>query len=153
MEIVKFPNDILRQKAVKVEEITDEIIKISEDMLFLMRLNGGIGLAANQVGILKRIIVVDTTVSDTKNGFQGIMINPEIIGTTAVEKILTEGCLSFPKQIRLIKRPFGVKVKFFDKNKKQQVIFFAELTARVILHEMDHLDGKLFIDYANNNRI
>ena len=149
MEIKIYPDPILREMAVPVEDITDGVVQIGKDMMWTMRENRGIGLSAQQVGLLQRIMVIDTTSVDPINGFKGVLINPTLLSNTQNNKLETEGCLSFPKQIKLISRPFSVKVKFVDENRKVRISIFTGITARCFLHELDHLNGKLFIDYGN----
>lgn len=141
--IVKKGDEILTKKSKNVESINDKIIELLDDMAETMYENNGVGLAAPQVGILKRIIVIDTG--------EGLieLINPEIIESSG-EQIDEEGCLSVPGVTGEVKRPNYVKVKGL--NRKGELIEYdgQELLARAFCHEIDHLEGMLFIDRAKN---
>lgn len=132
-------DQILRKKSRKIENINERISILAEDMIETMNENEGIGLAAPQVGILKRLIVIDIG-----NGPM-IMINPEIIEKDG-EQIITEGCLSVPNKNGDVKRPEKLKVKYTDLDGKTHVVKTEGLLSVVISHEVDHLDGILFID-------
>lgn len=139
LEVLKFPNPLLRKKCEKVQEIDDEIVKIAHDMAETMYTKKGVGLAAPQVGISKQIIVLD--VSD------GLitLINPEITlteGTCTME----EGCLCLPKISVEVERHANIQVKGIDLYGKPVSFDADELMARVFQHEIDHLGGKLIID-------
>ena len=139
--IRKLKDKILKKKAKKVKKIDEETIKLAYDMAETMKLGQGIGLAANQVGVLKRIIVVE---SDFQKQEVLALINPKVIKKSREKTIDKEGCLSFPKVYLDIKRSNGIKVK--AKNiKGEKVIIEADgILARVLQHEIDHLDGILF---------
>jgi peptide deformylase len=137
-EIIKYPNPILRKKCEKVESLTPEVKKIIEDMIETMRKNCGVGLAAPQVGILKRIIVVET--SEGPRGF----VNPKIVKESKEKEAMEEGCLSFPGLFLKVKRTKEVEIETLDENGKRMKV--QGLSARVLQHEIDHLDGILFID-------
>ncbi len=150
MAIVKNPNPILRQKLEKVpvKEISSKEI---QDLVELMKKTvletpDAIGLAANQVGSNKRIFVV--SLPEDHGGYFGVFINPEITEKTDRTIIDDEGCLSIPKTYGPVIRPRGVKIKAYDEQGKQFKLRAKGLLARVIQHEMDHLEGKLFIDKA-----
>jgi peptide deformylase len=138
LEIVKYPNPVLRKKCEKVESLTPEVKKLIEDMIETMREGGGIGLAAPQVGILKRIIVVETP--EGPRGF----VNPKVVRRSRKKEVIEEGCLSFPSLFLKIKRAREVEVETLDEKGKR--IKVQGLLARVLQHEIDHLDGILFID-------
>ncbi|WP_234124114.1 peptide deformylase [Clostridium hydrogenum] len=139
-------DDILRKKSKHVDKIDKRTLKLIDDMAETMYSADGVGLAAPQVGILKRIIVIDIGSGLIK------LINPEIIEQEG-EQVDTEGCLSIPEVIGEVKRPYRVKVKGFDENGKKVEIEATELLARAFCHEIDHLDGILFIDKAIPNII
>ena len=137
-------DEFLRKKSREVEnnDITSEKIQnLIDDMLETMYKYNGVGLAAVQVGILKRIIVID--VEDEKGPY--ILINPQIIKTRG-EKECDEGCLSFPNQFGKVVRPTEVTVEFYDRNAKKVKLKAKDLLAQAICHECDHLEGILFID-------
>jgi len=145
LEIVKYPALILRSKTQTVEHVDDAIRKMVEDMIETMYADRGMGLAANQVSINKRIFVMD----DSEQMNQPLCyINPEVVEQSG-EIELTEGCLSFPGVYVKITRPNYVKVKALDQNGKE---FFKEAEgygAHCILHELDHLNGITFIDHLS----
>ena len=107
----------------------------------------GIGLAAPQIGVLNRIIVMDCEKNDAANRKPIVMINPEIVYSSDEESTYEEGCLSIPEQFAEIKRPTSVQVRWLDKNGTEQEQEFQGLWSTCVQHEIDHLDGKLFIDY------
>ena len=134
-------DEILRKRSREVEKIDDKIKELVQDMLDTMHVNDGVGLAAPQVGILRRVIVIDLY----EEGTQFIMINPVIIKTKG-EQICDEGCLSFPNQYGKVKRPKELEVVALDINGKKFRLKAKDLLAQAIAHEVDHLDGKLFVD-------
>lgn len=144
LSIRKYPDDILKKKASPVENIDKGIKTLIEDMIDTMHASHGIGLAAPQVGVSKRIIVVD--LSSVEKEFSPIvLINPEIIETDNLIDS-EEGCLSIPGYRAVIKRAGKVVVKGMDINGKELVIEGKGLLARALQHEIDHLDGILFVD-------
>ena len=138
---------VLRTKCELVSEIDAEITSTLDKMLNFMYENHGIGLAANQVGILKRMIVIDLQENDTKKPY--FLINPEITEHSKETVIGEEGCLSVPDQRYKVERYAKVKVKYLDKNGKENIIDADGLFAVCLQHEIDHLDGKLYIDYLS----
>ena len=131
---------ILEKECKPVKEMTPRIRGLIEDMLDTMYEANGVGLAAPQVGILKRIVVIDVTGEDPY-----VLINPEIIETDG-EQTGPEGCLSVPGKSGIVTRPNHVKAKALDVNMHPYEIEGEELLARAICHELDHLDGKLYVD-------
>lgn len=143
MEIKKYGEQVLRKKAVPVEEITDEIKQIANNMLETMYAAPGVGLAAPQVGLSIRMCVID--VNPDKNSPM-IMINPEIIeGDDKVSA--EEGCLSFPGLYENVKRFRNVVAEYTGTDGKRKKVKASGFLAKAIQHEIDHLDAKLFIDY------
>ena len=140
MELLKEDDVLLRRKAKRVAKIDDTIRNIAASMVDTMLKNNGIGLAANQVGILKQIIVV------LVNEEPKVMINPEIIEISKEYCTMNEGCLSFPQQYCDIERPNKVKIKYRCLSGKPMVEWYEALEARCILHEIDHLQGVVFLD-------
>ncbi len=132
-------DDILRKKAKEVEKVDDRVRLLISDMIDTMHHADGVGLAAPQVGILKRIVVID--VGDGVHAF----INPEIISQSG-EEIDYEGCLSIPGIRGKVKRPAHVVVRALDPDGKERKLRANGLLARAVCHETDHLDGILFID-------
>lgn len=136
-------DEILRKKSKEVKEINDKIITLLDDMADTMYHNNGVGLAAPQVGILKRIVVIDV---DDENGLLEL-INPKIIYTEG-EQCESEGCLSIPGVYGQVKRPAKVIVKAMNRKGEEITIEGTELLAVALCHEIDHLDGILFKDKA-----
>ena len=140
---------VLRKKAHPVRQLSDEIIQLIMDMFETMRKASGIGLAANQVGVLHRVIVID--VSEVE-GLEEIkpfaLINPEVIEKKD-SLVMEEGCLSIPDVRDEVERAKTINVSFKDTNFQDSIIEADGLLARVILHEIDHLNGILFIDYLS----
>lgn len=148
LNILTVPNLDLKKKCSKVEQIDDEIKKQLDDMLETMYDAPGIGLAGPQVGILKRMVVIDIT-KDEEPKHPYKMINPVIVEKSEEKDFYDEGCLSVPDQYASIERPKEVTVQYTDENGKQQTEHATGLLARCIQHELDHLDGKVFIDYLS----
>ena len=147
-QILTEPNKILRQKSIKVEIVDENIQKLMDDMLETMYAAPGIGLAAIQVGVPKRVIVLDIAKKDNpKNPM--FFINPEIIDKSKNNSTYEEGCLSVPGQFAEIDRPEKCHVKYLDYNGQPQEINAEGMLATCIQHEMDHLEGILFIDYLS----
>lgn len=146
MKLRVYPDPILRTIASSVEKVTTGLASKAHEMLLFMEENGGIGLAAQQVGIEYRIITINTKAVDRKFGFRGVMFNPEILSVTEETLIYAEGCLSFPNERRGTKRAMGIVVKYLDENGKSHQNTFLGITSICIQHEIDHLNGKLFID-------
>ncbi|MBU5454017.1 peptide deformylase [Caproiciproducens sp. MSJ-32] len=135
-------DEVLRKKCKPVKEITNRTLKLIQDMADTMYEADGVGLAAPQVGILQRIFVIDVY---DDNGLR-VFINPEILEVSG-SQVGPEGCLSIPNEEAEIERPNYVKVKALNEKGEEFVLEATELLARAILHENDHLDGKLYIDY------
>ena len=144
LKIVKVGDDVLRKKCRPVEEITPKIIRLLDDMAETMREANGVGLAAPQVGILRRIVVIEV-----EEGNLIELINPKIIAY-AGEQDGTEGCLSVPGKWGMVKRPMHVTVRAANRHGEEFELTGSELLARAICHELDHLDGKLYLDVARN---
>ena len=142
LKIVKLGDDTLRKVCRPVDKITPNILTLLDDMAETMRANDGVGLAAPQVGILRRIAVIET-----EPGRLIELINPKIIAM-AGEQEGSEGCLSLPGQFGVVKRPMHVTVRAIDRHGKEFEMNGSELLARAFCHEIEHLDGKLFIDNA-----
>ena len=134
-------DEILKKKSREVEEIDDKLQILIDDMIETMHKYNGVGLAAVQVGILKRIVVID--IYDDKGPI--VMINPIIIKTKG-EKELDEGCLSFPNKFAKVIRPEEVVAEYTDRNGKRMRVKAKELLAQAICHELDHLNGEVFVD-------
>ena len=142
LKIVKIGDEILRKKCRPVEEITPKTLRLLDDMAETMRAAQGVGLAAPQVGILRRIVVVEV-----EEGKLIELINPKIIAY-AGEQEGTEGCLSVPGKWGTVKRPMHVTVRAFNRHGEEFEITGSDFLARAFCHELDHLDGKLYVDIA-----
>lgn len=137
--IVKLGDDILKKKCREVKKIDDRIICLLDDMIETLKEANGVGLAAPQVGVLKRIAIVDTGDAILE------LINPEIIYTEG-KQTDAEGCLSYPGRYGLVTRPKVVKIKATDRNGAEYEYTGEDLTARAFCHEIDHLDGHFFTE-------
>ena len=142
LKIVKEGDEILRKRSREVTEITPKILTLLDDMAETMRLADGCGLAAVQVGVLRRIVVIEV-----EQGKLIELINPKIIAFSG-EQDDYEGCLSVPDRQGKVKRPTYVTVRGMNRHGETVEINGSELLARAICHELDHLDGRLFIDRA-----
>ena len=144
------PNPLLRQKAQKIKEVTDKEIFIVKKMKEIMLKAPGVGLAANQIGILKEIVTVSFVDQNTKNQIEYSLFNPNIISYSKEKVVMEEGCLSLPNQFAEIERSEKISVEYLDEKnllvKKQA----DGIEARILQHEIDHLSGKLFVDYLSS---
>ncbi len=140
-EIIKFGDDMLRKKCREVTKFDDKLATLLDDMAQTLKSADGVGLAAPQVGILRRVCIID--VRDGHGVLE--LINPEIIEKSG-SQAGNEGCLSAPGEWCEVVRPAVVKVKAFDRHGNEFTLEASELKARAICHEVDHLDGILFID-------
>lgn len=141
LNILKEGDETLRKKCRPVDEITPRILQLLDDMHETLEIAQGVGLAAPQVGVLRRVVIVE--IGDKKYE----MINPEIIETKGKQEEI-EACLSVPEKYGLVKRPAWVKVRATDRNGKVYEVSGEGLMARCFCHELDHLDGTLYIDKA-----
>ncbi len=144
-EVLHFPDERLRKKAVPVEKINDQIVTIAKNMLETMYDEGGIGLAATQVNIQKRIVVIDLSENRDAPLF---LINPEILEKDGIET-MREGCLSVPDYFEVVERAETIKYQYTNLDNQLVVDTTDGLLAVCIQHEIDHLNGKLFIDYLS----
>ena len=148
LKILIFPDPRLRTVAKTVEVIDDSIKKLAQDMLETMYQGSGIGLAATQVNVHKRVIVLD--ISESKDQ-PLILINPEINKIIDPnKKIFSEGCLSVPGFYEELKRPSSVEISYLDIDGERKLLSANDLLAVVIQHEMDHLEGKMMVDFISN---
>jgi peptide deformylase len=152
LPIVKLPDPILRKVSTPVETVDDELRKLLDNMLETMYDAPGVGLAGIQVGIDKRILVLDASQKDSDEKNPICMINPQILSRSESSRIYEEGCLSIPDVLVEIERPTEVRVRYIDRDGKQQDLQADGLLATAIQHEIDHLDGKLIIDYLSKLR-
>ena len=140
LKIVKFGDPMIRKVSRPVEEITPRILTLLDDMKDTMRAANGCGLAAVQVGVLRRVVMIEV-----EEGVVYEMINPKIVAY-AGEQEESEGCLSNPGRYGITKRPRAVTVRYTDRTGKECELNGKDLLARAICHECDHLDGKLYTD-------
>jgi len=138
-QIREMGDEVLTKVSKVVKEVTPRTLALIEDMLDTMYETGGVGLAAPQVGILKRIVVIDVGEGPI------VLINPEIVETSG-EQTGDEGCLSVPGKAGCVTRPNYVMARFFDEEMNESEIEGEELLARAICHELDHLDGHLYVE-------
>ena len=148
MPLVLVPQPILRQIAQPVGDITDNILQLADNMVETMYAAPGIGLAANQVGVLKRVIVMDCARDDEPPALWK-MINPEIIWRSEDNTKMEEGCLSIPGHNAEVVRPSEVHVSYLDIEGQKQEIQATGLLAACVQHEIDHLNGVLFLDHLS----
>ena len=147
-KILVEPDPFPRRKSKKVEKFDDDVRSLMNDMLETMHDAPGIGLAAIQIGVPKRIIVMDLAKENEKK--QPLyFVNPEIITKSEIDLTYEEGCLSVPGQFAEIDRPDRCKIKYLDYDGKEQILNAEGLLATCIQHEIDHLEGILFIDYLS----
>lgn len=140
LRVIKLDGDpVLRKTSKKIDEVTERIEILLDDMVETMIDANGIGLAAPQVGVLRRAIVVDIGEGIMK------MVNPEIIESDGAV-VDVEGCLSIPNKSGTVERPERVKVKYINENNEEKIVEASELLARVVCHEIDHLNGVLYTD-------
>ena len=135
---------VLTKKAQVVKEMNPRMQQLVKDMLETMYETGGVGLAAPQVGILKRIVVIDVTEEQNQ---PIVLVNPEITAQDG-EQTGNEGCLSVPGKCGLVTRPQHVVVRAYNENMEPIVLEGEDLLARAMCHELDHLDGKLYVDFV-----
>jgi peptide deformylase len=152
LPIYTYGATVLKKKALPVTEVDDLLVRLIMDMFETMRKASGIGLAATQVGVLKRVIVVDVSdIEEYKEIPPLVMINPEVLdGEGGCQ--MEEGCLSIPDVRDLVERVDSIRVRFRDPSFKRVEIEAGGLLARVILHEIDHLNGVLFLDHLTEEQ-
>jgi len=147
-DIVLIPDPVLRVECTPVAAVDDDVRALMDDMLETMYDAPGIGLAAIQIGVTRRIVVIDVSKEDDdKNPI--FLINPEIVWTSEETSVYEEGCLSIPEFYDEVERPAACKVKYLDRDGKPQEMDCDGLLATCVQHEIDHLNGVLFIDYLS----
>lgn len=145
--LIYAPNEIFKKKAQAVETVDDGIRALIDSMFETLYLANGVGIGANMVGVLKRIAIVDIQENDTKTPLT--FINPEITWRSDKTQTIEEASLSYPGISAPVSRPDAVKVKYLDYNGQPQENEFSGFIATVIQHEIDYLDGKVFLDYLS----
>jgi peptide deformylase len=147
--ILIHPDPRLKTVCKPVTDLTDDIRRLADDMLATMYDAPGIGLAAPQVGVLGRMLVMDCVKGEDEAPKPMVLINPEVIWSSDERSTYNEGCLSIPEQYADVERPASVKVRWLGVDGKDHEEQFDDLWATCVQHEIDHLDGKLFIDYLS----
>ena len=146
--IIKLPDPLLKTVSAPVEAVDDEVRALLDDMLETMYEAPGIGLAAIQISVQKRLVTIDLARDDDPKD-PHFFINPEIVWTSEETAIYEEGCLSIPEVYEEVERPAECKVKFLDRDGAEQELHCDGLLATCIQHEVDHLNGVLFIDHIS----
>ena len=146
--LIILPDPLLRQVSAPVEQVDSQIIQLADDMLETMYDAPGIGLAAIQIGVARRMLVIDVSREDEENK-PIVFINPEIVKTTDELSTYEEGCLSIPDYYAEVERPAALTVNYIDRSGKQQSLEADGLLATCLQHEIDHLNGVLFIDHIS----
>ncbi len=150
-KIITVPDPVLKQIAQPISKVDDTVRAQMDRMLTTMYDAPGIGLAANQVGILNRVLVMDLSRRAEQEKMQPVfMANPEIIYESEEMSVMEEGCLSIPEQYADVERPAIVRVKFLDYNGNPAELEASELLSHCVQHEIDHLNGILFVDYLSS---
>ncbi|MGK6316151.1 peptide deformylase [Neorhizobium sp. DT-125] len=146
--LIILPDPILRQVSKPIERVDAELLTLADDMLETMYDAPGIGLAAIQIGVPRRILVLDVAREGEEKNPQ-VFINPEIVKSSDERSVYEEGCLSIPEYYAEVERPAAVAVKHIGRDGKEHVIEADGLLATCLQHEMDHLNGVLFIDHIS----
>jgi len=148
LPIITLPDPLLRKSSAPVERVDDELRALADDMLETMYEAPGVGLAAVQVGVLRRLIVADAAGKDEERR-PLVLINPEILTLGSEIRLHEEGCLSIPDVRIEIERPASLRVRYLDRDGKPQELDAEGLLATVIQHEVDHLNGRMIIDFLS----
>src|SRR4029077_6609254 len=149
LEIITLPDPLLRKVSQPVERVDADLIQLADDMLETMYAAPGVGLAAVQVGVPRRLIVLDTSEKEAEPN-PLVLINPEVVSLGSELRLHEEGCLSIPDVRFEIERPSSLVVRYLDRDGKQQEMAADGLLATAIQHEINHLDGKLIIDFLSS---
>ena len=147
MPILIHPDPRLKKVCAPVDDVSDALRQLADDMLETMYAAPGIGLAAPQVGVMSRMLVLDCVKDDGEAPNPMVMFNPEILASSDAQNTYEEGCLSIPDQFADVTRPAEVEMRWMDRDGNEQTAGFDGLWATCAQHEIDHLNGKLFIDY------
>jgi peptide deformylase len=147
LEIRVFGDPVLRQPALEVRDFDGALARLAADMAETMAAASGVGLAANQVGVLRRLFTYDDPGDDDRPGSAGAVVNPVLLGSSLEVEEFDEGCLSFPGLFYPVARPLTITVRHRDLHGDDHEVEIAGFGARIWLHEMDHLNGILFIDH------
>ena len=148
LKLYEYPHPILKKKAEKVEKVDDELRRFLDDMLETMYADNGCGLAAPQVGVSKRVVVIDIA-HEGEEPQPLYMVNPEITWKSDETEVCEEGCLSLPELRAEVERPASVKISYLDYDGKACELLAEGFLAVAAQHELDHLDGILYIDHLS----
>ena len=154
LEIITLPDPLLRGESAPVERVDDELRKLMDDMLEAMYEAPGLGLAGVQVAVPRRLLVMDVADAEAEEGEEPernpiCMVNPEILERSDEMRAHEEGCLSIPEVFAEIERPASCRVRYIDREGEIREMVCEGLLSTVVQHEIDHLNGKLFIDYLS----
>ena len=149
-KILYVPNPILKKKAIDLKKINKEDLLLADEMIEIMERAPGVGLAANQIGILKKIIKINIKDKQKQSQQKYVLFNPKITSFSKETVIMEEGCLSIPEQFADIERPKEITLEYINIKKKIVKKKAVGIEARILQHEIDHLNGKLFIDYLSS---
>ena len=150
LKVYEYPHPVLKQKSAPVTKVDNSLRKLLDDMLETMYAYAGVGLAAPQVGILQRLVVIDVRQDEDGNGKSPLyLINPEIVWHSDEKNCRAEGCLSLPEQSADVERFAKVRVRYIDYQGQEQEIAAEGLLSVALQHEIDHLDGILYIDHIS----
>jgi peptide deformylase len=147
LEILRAPHPLLKAKATPVDRFDDRLRRLAADMLETMYAAPGVGLAAPQVGVMERLVVADVAEGEERRPM--VLVNPEIVWRSPERATAEEGCLSLPNQFADVTRPQAVRLKFQDGHGQDHELSADGLLARCVQHELDHLDGVLFVDHLS----
>lgn len=148
LDIINVPDPLLKTISTPVAKVDADIRRLLDDMLETMYAAPGIGLAAIQVAVAKRVIVLDTSAEEEEKS-PLFLVNPEVVWESDERSVYSEGCLSVPEHYADVERPSSVRVKYLDYNNEMQEALMDGLPATCVQHEIDHLDGIVFIDYLS----
>jgi len=149
-KILYVPHPILREKSLDLKSIEKKDLLLAEEMMDIMIRAPGVGLAANQIGVLKKIVTINIQDKEKNLEKKYVLFNPKIIFSSKETVIMEEGCLSIPEQFADIERPKEIIVEYTSEKKKLVKKRIDGVEARVLQHEIDHLSGKLFVDYLSS---
>ena len=151
LKIIALPDPLLRKKSAAVERVDDELRKLMDDMLAIMYEAPGLGLAGIQVAVPRRVLVMDVAESEVEEPERNpiCMVNPEILSRGDEMRLHEEGCLSIPEFFAEIERPNSCRVRYANRDGETEEMLCEGLLSTVVQHEIDHLNGKLFIDYLS----
>ena len=149
-KLLYVPSPFLRQKSKEIKAVGKNELKIASKMREIMINAPGVGLAANQIGVLKQIVTISFIDQETKNEVNYNLFNPKILSYSKEKILMEEGCLSLPEQFAKIERPEKIKIQYLNDKNKLISKEVNGVEARILQHEIDHLSGKLFVDYLSS---